>query len=336
MTAPVSRPDRPDFETFLEVASVLNSSLDPDAVLRELLNGLEQLLRPSHWSLLLVDEETGELVFTLARGDVGTSLHGHRLAPGEGIAGWVLSNDRPLLLPDVTKDTRFSPRMDDISGFRTRSIVAVPLRARGRCIGVLELINAMDDREFTEADSRVLHGYANFAALAIRNARVHTAAIELTRTDLLTGLRNSQYFLTCVEQAIAEAAPFALVFFDMDRFKTLVDTHGHVRGSAALAEVGSILRRALTADEVACRFGGDEFAMLLPGHDRDSAETRCATFANAIRAHTFLVNDGLAVQLSASFGAAAFPRDGDAAAVLLHEADARMYAVKRARNVARS
>lgn len=336
MNEPVPTPDRPDFETFLRVASVLNSSLDLDAVLRELLSGVEQLLRPTHWSLLLTDEATGELIFTLARGDVASSLHGRRLASGEGIAGWVAAHDRPLLLPDATSDRRFSIRMDELSGFHTRSIVAVPLRADGRCIGVLEIINAMDERQFTEADARILSGYADFAALAIRNARTHAAVVELTRTDLLTGLRNSQYFLTCVNEAIVRTNRFALVFFDMDRFKALVDTHGHVCGSAALAEVGTVLGHALDDAEVACRFGGDEFALMLPDHDVASGNARCVALADAIAAHTFLRDRGLTIRLSASFGTAAFPQDGGTAATLLHEADARMYAAKRARKLARS
>jgi len=329
-------PGRPEFDTFLRVASLLNSSLDLDTVLRDLLSGVENLLRPTHWSLLLIDDETGELVFTLAQGAVGDSLKGHRLAPDEGIAGWVATNDQPLLLPDVGADPRFSPRMDEASGFQTRSIVAVPLRARERCIGVLELINAMDDRAFTETDAQILRGYADFAAIAIQNARTHAATIELTRTDLLTGLRNSKYFLVCVQEAIERDEPFALVFFDMDRFKTLVDTHGHVRGSAALAEVGTILREALCPPEEGCRFGGDEFSLLLPGRDRAAAAARCRVLAGLIAQHTFLVGEGLAVQLSASFGAAAFPDDARTATALLHEADERMYEAKRARKVARA
>jgi diguanylate cyclase (GGDEF)-like protein len=332
----VSTPDQPDFDSFLRVASVLNSSLDQDTVLRELMAGLENLLQPTHWSLLLIDDATGELVFTLSRGAVGEALQAHRLAPDEGIAGWVATNDRPLLLPDVSQDARFSRRMDELSGFRTRSIVAVPLRTRNRCIGVLELINNMDDRCFTEVDERILRGYADFAAIAIQNARTHAETIELTRTDLLTGLRNSKYFLACVQEAIERNEPFALVFFDMDRFKQLVDTHGHVRGSAALAEVGAILRQALVPPEEGCRFGGDEFALLLPGRDLAAAAARCRALTGLIAEHIFLVGEGLEIRLSASFGAAAFPDDAHTATSLLHEADARMYEAKRARGVART
>ena len=121
----------------------------------------------------------------------------------------------------------------------------------------------------------------------------------------------------------------------MDRFKQLVDTHGHVRGSAALAEVGRWLHAELAAGEVGCRFGGDEFALLFPGADRSAAEARCADLEARLASRTFLDDEGIHATLGASFGVAAFPIDGQTAVALLHLADGRMYASKRARKLAR-
>jgi diguanylate cyclase (GGDEF)-like protein len=326
---------RPDFRVFLRAASLLNSSLDVHVVLRELLDGLDRLLQPTHWSLLLRDDTTGELVFTLVRGAAQPQLLERRLAPDEGIAGWVATHDEALLIADVAQDPRFSARMDALSGFQTRSVVAVPLRVRNRCIGVLEIVNALHERVFDAGDVEILQSFADFAAIAIHNARIHEAIVELSNSDPLTGLRNSQYFIGCLEQAIAREQPFAVVFFDMDRFKQLVDTHGHVRGSAALAEVGRWLHGELARDEVGCRFGGDEFALLFPGADRARAEDRCRTLQERLAARTFLDADDIHASLGASFGAAAFPVDGRTAVALLHLADARMYESKRARKLAR-
>jgi diguanylate cyclase (GGDEF)-like protein len=285
--------------------------------------------------LLLRDEATGELVFTLVRGDAQPQLLERRLAPDEGIAGWVATHDEALLIPDVACDARFSSRMDTLSGFRTQSVVAVPLRARARCIGVLELINALHERVFDVNDVEILQSYADFAAIAIHNARTHEAIVELSNNDPLTGLRNSQYFIRCVAEAIARETPFAIVFFDMDRFKHLVDTHGHVRGSAALAEVGRWLHTELGPGEVGCRFGGDEFALLFPGADRAGAEARCRELDGQLAGRTFLAAEGIHATLGASFGAAAFPLDGHTAVTLLHRADERMYQSKRDRKIAR-
>ena len=331
----MAEPSSPDFETFVRVASLLNSSLDLDTVLRQLLDGLDRLLRPTHWSLLLVDQPTGDLVFTLARGDAGARLAARRLGPGEGVAGWVATHDESLLITDVAADARFSTRMDALSGFHTRSIVAVPLRARGGCIGVLELVNALHERAFSAPDVAILAAFADFAAIAIENARVHSAVVELSRNDPLTGLRNATYFVRRLDEAIAAGAACAVVFFDMDHFKALVDEYGHVHGSAALAEVGRLLAPALRAGEIACRFGGDEFALLLPDGNAALADARCRALAGLIADHVFLADAGLALRLGASFGMAMFPADGTTPAGLLRIADERMYASKRAGHRAR-
>lgn len=328
-------PQRPGFSTFVEVARLLNSSLEIHTVLRRLLEGLDRLLGPSTWSLLLTEEPSGELVFVLARSDVDQVLVGRRLKPGEGVAGWVAIHGQTLLLPDVAADPRFSRRMDEETNFATRSIVAVPLRASDRVIGVIEIVNALGEREFTPEDVEILEVFANFAAVAISNARVHGALVEANRNDPLTGLRNSTYFLTAVEEAVRRGEPFALVFFDMDHFKPLVDGYGHVCGSAALAEVGRLMRGMLQDGEVACRFGGDEFTLLLPGADAGRAARRAKELSALIQTHTFLAAEGICARLEASFGWAAYPEDGAAAIDLLHLADARMYAAKRQRDRSR-
>ena len=327
-------PQQPDFSSFVEVARLLNSSLELKAVLRRLLDGLDRLLGPSKWSLLLHDRD--DLVFTLVRGEAEQMLVGQRLCRGEGIAGWVAQRGETLLIPDVAVDPRFSPRMDEATRFATKSILAVPLRTGDQVIGVIEVINALDEREFTPEDLQILEAFANFAAVAIENARRHEALLEANRNDPLTGLRNSTYFLTSVDAAVHRNERCALLFFDMDRFKPLVDQHGHLRGSAALAEVGRLMAASLQAGEEGCRFGGDEFALLLQGADAARAAVRARDLAECIRTHAFLSTDGIHARLDASFGWAAFPEDAQSAIELLQLADSRMYTAKRSRRAERS
>ena len=331
----MNAPLRPDFSTFVEVAQLLNSSLELHVVLRQLLEGLHRLLGPSDWSLLLVDQ-SGELVFTLARSEVHRELMGRRLKPGEGIAGWVAARGETLLIRDVRTDPRFSRRMDEATSFVTHSILAVPLRIGSRVVGVIEIVNALDEREFTSEDVVILEAFANFAAVAIENARANGALVEANRNDPLTGLRNSSYFLSSVEEAVRQGERFSLIFFDMDNFKPLVDQHGHMRGSAALVEVGWLMAETLRAGEIGCRFGGDEVAMLLAGVGGDAAAVRALDFAELLATHTFLEADGINAKLEASFGWAAFPNDAVDATELLRLADARMFATKRRRAQART
>lgn len=323
------------FATFARAAQLLNSSLDLDLVLRGLLDGVEELLRPSSWSLLLREDDSDALVFRLVRNQRDLALIGRRLAPGEGIAGWVMRSGETLLIADVRQDERFSSRMDQEMGFTTRSIVAVPLRVESRPIGVIEIVNALEDRGFGPDDVKVLESFADFAAIAICNARIHQDLLELTRNDPLSGLRNSQFFLSCVEQAVTRGERFAVLFSDMDHFKQLVDRHGHMNGSGALAEVGGVFGAALGPHEVGCRFGGDEFCFLILGADGRRAAERCRELAALVAGRTFLDRQGIGVRLGASFGWAAFPEDAATAEELLHIADSRMYETKRAHKKAR-
>jgi len=336
MRSAMKSPTRPDFASFVEVARCLNSTLDVHAVLRRLFAGVDRLLQPSTWSLLLSDGPTGELEFVLARGERDQQLIGQRLSRSEGIAGHVVTSGETLLICDVAKDPRFSPRMDEAFGFATRSIIAVPVRSGDDVIGVIEIINALDERAFNDEDVQIIAAFAAFAGIAIDNARNHGALLEANRNDPLTGLRNSTFFLAAVEEAVRAGEPFVLVFFDMDRFKPLVDTHGHVCGSNALAEVGRLMAAELGPGEVGCRFGGDEFAFLLLGADGAAATEYAERLASLIRDHTFLAEAGINARLAASFGWAAYPDDAGSAVAMLHLADERMYAAKRARGNARA
>lgn len=331
----MSEPRRPDFATFVRVARFLSSSLDLDVVLRELLTGLDRLLQPTNWSLLLREDDTDALLFRLVSREGDQRLAGQRIEPGEGIAGWVLKNEQAVLVRDPASDERFSGRFDRMTGFATRSIVAVPLKAEGHVLGVIELVNQLEDREFTSEDFQILEAFADFAAIAINNARAHGDLLEASRNDPLSGLRNSRYFLHCVEQAVRREERFAVGFFDMDCFKALVDEHGHMSGSEALAEVGKVLGASLGEGEVGCRFGGDEFAFLLPDVDGPQAQARCDELAATIREHVFLEERGIGARLGASFGWASHPDDAREADALVRLADARMYEAKRAGRRAR-
>jgi len=126
-------------------------------------------------SLLLVDEATGELVFDHIYRGSGPELRQKRLRPDEGIAGWVATHGQPLIVNDVGQDHRFASRFDEETGFRTRSILCAPLWARGRVIGVLEVLNRRDGRPFNEDNSRLLQAFCASAAVALDNARLYRA-----------------------------------------------------------------------------------------------------------------------------------------------------------------
>ena len=152
--------------------------------------------------------------------------------------------------------------------------------------------------------------------------------------DEHTGLFNARHLLRALEAEVIRSErygrPFSLVFIDLDHFKTVNDQHGHQAGSAALREVGEVLRGGLRETDIPTRYGGDEYVILLPEADRDQAMGVAGRLRTAVAGHTFLVDRGLAVRITASLGVATWPIDGRRAEELLGRADAAMYHVKGA------
>ena len=157
----------------VEECSIINSTLNIAEVLKNIMKYANRVTNSVASTLMLLDEETGELVFSVPTGPKSDKLTDFRLPPGEGIAGWVAENEQHLLIPDVKKDKRFYEKTDEMSGFETKSILCVPLKAKSKMIGVLEVINKVDDTSFTEEDAMLLNIFANQAAIAIEDARFY-------------------------------------------------------------------------------------------------------------------------------------------------------------------
>jgi HD-GYP domain-containing protein (c-di-GMP phosphodiesterase class II) len=132
-----------------------------------------QTLRASAASVLLVNGEEGELHFKVAQGKAGKALKKMKLTVNSGISGWVARNGKPLMVNDVASDKRFNKNIDKVTGFNTKSILAVPLVSERSIIGVIEVLNKVDGSKFNKQDLEVLVALASTAAIAISNARLH-------------------------------------------------------------------------------------------------------------------------------------------------------------------
>lgn len=161
------------FSELAHFAVILNSSLDAQTVKERAIEAVDQLMECEVGSLLLLDERTRELYFQVALGEKGDTIKQIRLKPGEGIAGWVAENNKPLLINDVKGDSRHSQRADDTSKFHTRNMVCVPLVVKDQTIGVLQAINKTDGRNFTEDDLSLLVSLSHQVAIAVDNARLY-------------------------------------------------------------------------------------------------------------------------------------------------------------------
>lgn len=321
-----------ELRALVEIGKALTSSLDLQEILSVIMERVSTLLKPRVWSLLMIDETTGELVFEIAISPAADRLKGVRLKKGEGIAGWVALHGEALLIPDVSGDPRFTSQIDKTTDFTTRSIVCVPVRSKSRILGVVEIINSLDEGAFTEGDLQLLSTIADYAAIAIENARYVQKIRELVITDELTGLYNSRHFHEIVDREVARAqryqAQLSLVFIDLDYFKKVNDTHGHLVGSRLLTDIGHLIARNIRKVDMAVRYGGDEFVIVLPNTPKNGAFTLVSNLRQKIKAHSFTASKGQRISITASFGIATFPDDAQTKLDLIRLADKAMYEVK--------
>jgi diguanylate cyclase (GGDEF)-like protein len=321
-----------ELQALNEIGRALTSTLDLPEVLRLVMGRAQDLLKVSRFSLLLVDDQTHDLRFEVASGPGSEKLAAMRLPMGEGIAGWVAKEGQPVLVQDVKHDPRFAARFDALSGHATRSVIAVPLVSKGRTLGVVEVVSGDGERELTPEDLLTVRTLADHAAIAIENAQAFERIRELTIVDDHTGLYNARHLHRVLDAEVIRSErygrPFSLVFVDLDKFKEVNDRHGHQAGSAALREVGEVLRAGLRETDIPTRYGGDEYVILLPEADRAQAMMVAERLRSAVASHAFLADRGLSVRFTASFGVATWPLDGRKADELLGRADAAMYMVK--------
>ncbi len=316
---------------FHDVARSLTSSLELEEILGAIMHKMAQFFGPERWSLLMVDDAANELYYAIAVGENQESLKGLRVPMGEGVAGWVAATGNPLVVPDVALDPHWSAFANKHPDLRIKSIACLPVRSNNKTLGVIQLLNSKLDllSEYSISFLRIL---CDYAAIAIQNARSMTLIHELTITDDVTGLFNARHLYTMLEEHVIEGKVFSLMFVDLDRFKAVNDTHGHLVGSRLLAEIGGLLKRSLGPNNAAFRYGGDEFVALLPGMGKSAATGTTMALREDLRTARFLEGAGLSLSVSGSFGLATYPEDGNTVPTILRSADTMMYEAKATRD----
>lgn len=319
-------------KSLYDVGKLLTSTLDLESVLSLIVEKTGELLTAKQWSLMLVDAENSELFFEIVIGPNAEEVKKQRLKIGEGIAGWVVEHNEPLLIPDVSMDQRFFRGIDRITGFTTKSVLCVPLFNHGEVLGAIELVNKYSGSQFDSDDLETLQLFADFIAIAIRNATNFRTIHELSIKDDLTCLFNTRFFHEMVERemqrSIRKRRELSLIFMDMDHFKEVNDTHGHIYGSRLLKEVAVIISNCVRSIDIPVRYGGDEFTVILPETSKEQAQLVARRIHERIRENLFLADDGINIRLTASLGYATFPDDAKDKDELIKKADNAMYHVK--------
>jgi len=321
-----------EIDFFEEVGRVLTSSMKLNEILTAIMKKTKEMTNAESWSVLLVDEETGDLVFEKADSKMAPKIEKYRLKPGEGIAGWVAREGVPIIVPDVSRDERFYSKLDKQIHFKTKSLMCVPIKSRGRVIGVLEVVNKITGEPFTKEDLALLMRLIDQSALAIERTSLYQKMAELAITDDLTKLFNTRYLNRTIEMEIQRSNRYrtsiSLIFIDIDYFKNINDQHGHLVGSKMLVEMGQLIIKCLRSIDIVARYGGDEFVVVLPQTSPKAAVQIAERLRAAVEQNVFLKREGYTLKVTASFGVASYPENAKSKEDLLRLADEAMYRVK--------
>lgn len=309
------------------MVEAVNSSLEPAEIAQRVVEQMALWL-PAPCVALVSCDDTGQLSILAERGlltGMGPAVF--------GLAAWIIKAGAgradAFVSGDLSRDRRVR---DDLAA----TVLAIPLICRRKRVGALVALDPVPSTAEPQVPRgllRALRQLSDIAAVAIHNALQLKRALELSVTDDLTRLYNSRYLNQVLRHESKRAArsgrPLSLLFIDLDGFKAVNDTHGHLCGSRALVEAAAVIRSSARETDVVARFGGDEFALVLPDTGADGAYAVGERIRDRIAAHPFLAADGLNVRLTVSVGLATFPDVANSSEELIQAADGAMYRVKR-------
>jgi diguanylate cyclase (GGDEF)-like protein len=214
----------------------------------------------------------------------------------------------------------------------SRVLAMLPLVAKGQSIGLVEL-NSRGAMTWNEERLGLARTMANEAAMALENARLYEDARNLADRDPLTGFYNHRFLHERLGEEVVRSQrarrPMSVLMLDLDDFKLVNDTFGHLFGDRVLTWTAELIRSTLRASDVPARYGGDEFAIILPETDADEARATAERIVAAFRDHAFVGEQRGPVPIGTSIGAATFPTDGRTGTELIVAADLALYRVKR-------
>jgi diguanylate cyclase (GGDEF)-like protein len=315
-----SRVERRD--ALIDIVRAVNVTLEPHKIAEVIVERAATWVPAPCWAVVSADL-SGELSVLADRGltpNMGPAIY--------AIAEWVMQRGQEFVTADLTHDTRVT---DPSVG----AVVAFPLGCRGRRVGALVALDRQPSaREPQLAPSmlRAVRMLLEPASVALDNALLLKRAEALSVTDDLTHLYNSRYLNLVLRRETKRASrsgrPLSLLFIDLDGFKTVNDTHGHLYGSRALVEAAAVIRNSARETDVVARFGGDEFALVLPDTGGEGAFAVGERIRERLAAYRFLAGDQLDIHLTASVGVATLPDVAASSEELMQAADKAMYAVK--------
>ncbi|PAU62829.1 hypothetical protein BZL41_13175 [Pseudomonas sp. PIC25] len=237
---------------------------------------------------------------------------------------WAIRRGQSHRVRDVSQDL-ICPHLDGHPGLG-HGYLCVPLMAHGEPLGVVTLLGQGVDIELAEA-------FAEQVSLGVANLSLRDSLRQQSVIDALTGLHNRRFLDETLRRELLRASrkqtPIAVVLLDVDHFKRFNDTFGHEAGDLVLRHLAQEMRRHVRASDLACRYGGEEFALIMPEITLEDAISRCEALRLAVTRLQVRYGGQPLGPISISLGLALFPQDGQQAEILLHAADSALYEAKR-------
>ncbi len=318
------------------IAQTVNFIDDLTRLLKVVLNKALETVEAQKASLMFYNyaENTLQVKFVFGLEDKNTEMDINngliettKIRVGEGIAGTVFINKKSLICNLGQNDPRF---FHSHGQSHTNSLLCVPLIAKGEAIGVINISNKKDGKLFTREDLEFMEALANQAAIAIDNAKLY----ELATRDGLTKLYIYRHFYTLLENEIRRAAryehPLSLLMMDIDDFKKVNDTYGHLAGDQVLKDIANTIAQTVRKIDIPARYGGEEFVVILPETSCSDAHVIANRIKNNIENLCIPLHNGTNISPTISIGISEFPSTTDNEVTLIELADIALYQAKAA------
>jgi diguanylate cyclase (GGDEF)-like protein len=308
-------------------SAIITSSLDIQRIYDNFIQELKRVIDVDWAAITLIEGE--ELYFLAISSGVGSAWQVGERIPLRGTGTeWVANHKKAMVDYDLSVEARFTTGKYHLQ-HGIRSIAYVPLIVSSTVIGSL-IVASRNPMAYNQRQLKLLEQLASQIAMPIENARLYARAERLARVDELTGLLNRRSLDELLPSEIGRHSRyggiFSLIIMDLDSFKSFNDNYGHLVGDALLRQVGSIMKHTIREADQAFRYGGDEFAILLPHTGVDSA----IKVAERIRQQIISRVEIASSPITMSLGIASWPADGISPEEIISAADAALYRAKRA------
>jgi diguanylate cyclase (GGDEF)-like protein len=318
-----------------ELSRSIAPVLERDGLFQTILDKAIQLLMAEQGSLMLLDRNTSELMVEARRSVDDVVKEKMRIPKGEGIVARVIESRTPILVEDVEKDPRF--RQKNRPRYKTKSFISVPIEIEDRVTGVLNISDKVSGEAFNENDLRLIQTFTASAAIAIERNLLYEQVEELKKlslTDPLTGIYNRRYLDSRLEEEITRykryKIPFSFLLLDIDGFKAYNDTFGHMAGDGLLRNMATTIVSSLRNIDIAARFGGDEFVVILPQTPKvDAIHTANRLKESIEKAEVFSQLELPFKNLTVSMGLTTYPDDALTFKELIEKTDQALYLAKK-------